>query len=223
MSLNKVAGNMYEWITHTWNPITGLCPHQCGYCYMKKIYRRFGKQPDKMHLVDRERSARLGSGNTIFVCSSCDMFADTVDNHDIRLVIQKCLDWPGRNTYLFHTKNPANTLLLPARDNFILCATIESNRRYDVMGEAPSLESRFAGLRGYNGRKMIAVEPVMDFNVRAFTDLILSCKPEQVNIGADSGHNRLPEPPPDKIAALVEALRPFTRVHLKKNLARLMA
>jgi hypothetical protein len=42
-----------------------------------------------------------------------------------------------------------------------------------------------------------------------------------VNIGADSGNNRLPEPSPEKIAALIEALRPYTRVYLKPNLKRL--
>jgi hypothetical protein len=68
---------------------------------------------------------------------------------------------------------------------------------------------------------MITIEPVMDFDVITFADMILSCKPVQVNIGADSGNNHLPEPSPEKIAALIEALQPFTRVHLKKNLKRL--
>ena len=28
---------MYEFITHTWNPIKGKCYHDCSYCYMKNI------------------------------------------------------------------------------------------------------------------------------------------------------------------------------------------
>ena len=28
---------MYEFVTHTWNPIKGKCYHDCSYCYMKKI------------------------------------------------------------------------------------------------------------------------------------------------------------------------------------------
>jgi hypothetical protein len=188
---------------------------------MKKIYKRFGKEPCPQHIVDKEGDTNLGTGHTIFVCSSCDMFADSVDNRDIRCVIKKCDFWPGANTYLFHTKNPKNTLLLPVRDNFILCATIESNRWYEAMGKAPSIESRFLGLHGYSGRKMITIEPVMDFDTTEFAELIKSCNPEQVNIGADSGHNHLPEPSPEKIAALIEALRPYTKVYLKPNLKRL--
>ena len=33
MSLNESKGNMYSWVTHTWNTIKGECPHGCTYCY----------------------------------------------------------------------------------------------------------------------------------------------------------------------------------------------
>lgn len=33
--LNKQKGNMYGFVTHTWNVIKGKCPHDCEYCYMK--------------------------------------------------------------------------------------------------------------------------------------------------------------------------------------------
>lgn len=31
MPLNKSTGNMYKFITHTWNTIKGECPHGCSY------------------------------------------------------------------------------------------------------------------------------------------------------------------------------------------------
>jgi hypothetical protein len=34
-------------------------------------------------------------------------------------------------------------------------------------------------------------------------------------------NNHLPEPSPEKIAALIKALQPFTKVNLKDNLKRL--
>jgi hypothetical protein len=37
----------------------------------------------------------------------------------------------------------------------------------------------------------------------------------------NSSNNCLPEPSPEKIAVIIGALRPFTKVHLKKNLKRL--
>lgn len=35
--MNKQRGNMYSWVSHTWNPVKGKCPHDCNYCYMKRF------------------------------------------------------------------------------------------------------------------------------------------------------------------------------------------
>lgn len=35
MALTKSRGNMYPFVTHTWNAIKGMCFHDCPYCYMK--------------------------------------------------------------------------------------------------------------------------------------------------------------------------------------------
>lgn len=60
--LRPTKGNMYDFITHTWNPIKGECPHGCTYCYMK----RWGAQKP-LHLDEKEMRTGLGSGNYIFV------------------------------------------------------------------------------------------------------------------------------------------------------------
>ena len=39
MTLNKQNGNMYPWVTHTWNPLIGECPHRCKYCYVPDMKR----------------------------------------------------------------------------------------------------------------------------------------------------------------------------------------
>ena len=36
MRLRNSKGNMYEWVTHTWNTVKGECYHNCSYCYMKR-------------------------------------------------------------------------------------------------------------------------------------------------------------------------------------------
>jgi DNA repair photolyase len=72
MPLNESKGNMYPWVTYTWNTVRGRCPHDCSYCYMKRFNQR------DLHFADREMSVDLGAGRVIFVGSSCDMFADRV-------------------------------------------------------------------------------------------------------------------------------------------------
>lgn len=57
--LNEATGNMYTWITHTWNTVKGECPHGCIYCYMK----RFGKQKP-VRFDEKELKTNLGSGTS---------------------------------------------------------------------------------------------------------------------------------------------------------------
>jgi DNA repair photolyase len=78
MALNKQKGNMYGFVTHTWNPIKGICPHGCEYCYMR------GRVQSYPHLDEKELRVDLGSGNTIFVGSSCDMWAAEIPEEWIR-------------------------------------------------------------------------------------------------------------------------------------------
>ena len=36
MALNKSTGNMYAFVSHTYNPLKGECEHSCSYCFMKR-------------------------------------------------------------------------------------------------------------------------------------------------------------------------------------------
>jgi protein gp37 len=221
MSLKKATGNMYSWVTHTWNPVRGKCPHECQYCYVGKW-----KQEQKpLHLDQKELRANLGEGNSIFVCSGCDLFHLDVDNSWISAVLCQARQFLG-NEYLWHTKNPLKAVrdfqIKEFPENSILCATIETNRWYDCMGKTKHPEQRAYALTMWQKRCMVTVEPILDFDVLEFSNLIFNAHPEQVNIGADSGGNKLPEPEPWKVKALIERLEPFTKVHLKKNLARLL-
>jgi protein gp37 len=224
MPLNKSSGNLYEFISHSWNPIKGLCPYQCTYCYVKRMFKKYGKEQGTLHLDEKELRVNLGNGNYIFVCSGCDLFHPDVPWEWIANVIAAARDNP-QNDFLWHTKNPARALEIPVWQfppKSTLCVTIESNIPWPGISKAPYPSERIDALKEWCGKKMITAEPVMDFSVMTFSEMILSCAPDQVNIGADSGNNHLPEPSPEKIAALIGALRENNiEVHLKKNLKRL--
>ena len=226
MPLKKSAGNMYSWITHTWGPVTGQCGHGCAYCYVPRIARRFSLRQSAPRLIERELKTDLGSGNRVFVCSGCDLFHEDIPWDWIRQITGHASRYPG-NTYLWHTKNPGRALEFPQQmfpPDSILCAAIETNRHYPCMGKTLDPFERIAGLSLWEQRKTVTVEPILDFDGSAdgFARLILIGKPEQVNIGADSGHNGLPEPPQEKVEELIELLAPHTKVHMKKNLRRLL-
>ena len=216
--MNKAKGNMYGFMTHTWNPIRGTCEFGCHYCYMKRW-----TLPD-IGLNDSVLRENLGPGDrTIFVGSGCDMFAPSVAFEPIRRVLDRCNDQP-ENTYLFQSKNPARFTAFRFPKNTILCTTIESDRRYEAMGDAPSVDERAAAMCSLEGyKKMITIEPIMDFDLEVMIGWMKYTHPFQVNIGADSGRNNLQEPTKEKILAFITKLESVgINVHQKDNLSRLM-
>ena len=100
MSLNVSKGNMYEFVTHTYNTVKGQCLHNCSYCYVK----RWGKL-NPVRFDAKELKTDLGSGNFIFVGSSCDMFSTEINQFWIDETLQHLRKFS--NKYLFQTKNPA--------------------------------------------------------------------------------------------------------------------
>jgi DNA repair photolyase len=219
--MKKASGNMYPFIDYTWNPVRGKCPYECVYCYTG----RWGDLPP-LHLDSKVLNENLGKNNFIFICSGCDLFHPDIPDDWISAVIAHAKKF--NNQYLLHTKNPGRALLWngAVNKNFILCVTIESNSPpphdlYPFISKAPPPASRFRELKKWAGRRMIAIEPILQFEIETFAQIIIETRPEQVNIGADSGKNNLPEPSPWIIERLIELLKPHTKILLKENLRRI--
>lgn len=217
MPLNKSVGQMYSWVTHTWNTIKGKCPHLCTYCYMN----RYGNQKP-VRFDYKEFETDLGSGNYIFVGSSCDMFADNIPYEWTRKTLEYCRKFD--NTYLFQTKNPNGFYLHDFPDKTRLCTTIETNRWIpEIMGNSPQPRERSILLGDITAyKKYVTIEPIMDFDLDELISFIRYINPVQVNIGADTGNNKLPEPSKMKVIALINALMEFTIIDQKHNLKRLL-
>ena len=222
MALNKIkkGSNMYQgWLTHTFNVIKGRCPHDCSYCYMKRF------KQNKIRLDTKEFSTNLGKGNFIFVGSSCDIFAAEIKGDWIGEVLEYCRFFSD-NKYLFQSKNPSAMLdwIKDFPPNSILGTTIETDRFYsDHMGNAPWPKSRAVYMNKIAKMypTMVTIEPIMAFDLEVLVDLVHLCRPQWVNVGADSGGNNLPEPVSVEVEALISGLKKFTEVKAKKNLARL--
>jgi len=211
---------MYDFVTHTWNTVKGKCPHDCTYCYMK----RWGSLRE-VRFDRRELKTDLGEGNFIFVGSSCDIFAEGIPREWTGDTLRYCRNFPSY--YLFQSKDPLRmgSFSELRRLGAVLCTTIETNRWYpDIMRNSPKPEDRADGmglLSEYS--RFVTIEPIIDFDLVPLVELIKRCEPKQVNIGADSGHNGLPEPSADKVLALIEELEKFTTIARKTNLGRLLS
>ena len=207
---------MYPFLTHTWNPIRGECPHKCIYCYML-VY----PQP-ALHFADKEMNTNLGSGNYIFVGSSTDMWADDVPSSWIEQVLAKCT---SDNKYLFQSKNPARFIefidKMPV--GVILGTTIETNRLYPDISKAPTTLHRMSIMTGLSELlpTMVSIEPIIDFDVDIMVRWIKQINPLFISIGADSKGHKLPEPTIDKINDFKEKAQLLTEIKVKNNLKRL--
>jgi DNA repair photolyase len=223
MGLNNSKGNMYDFVTHTFNTVKGKCFHDCGYCYMK----RWG-QLKEIHFDEKEMKTDLGSGNFIFVGSSNDLFAENIPDEWIFKTLNHCAKYD--NKYLFQSKNPKRILdkylfhPLFIEGKVVVCTTIESNRYYVVMRNAPAPIDRAKEMSSISIAipTYVTIEPIMDFDLEEMVKTIQLCHPTQVNIGADTGHNHLPEPTKEKVLELIEALNEFTTVKQKNNLKRIL-
>lgn len=215
MGLNEQKGNMYGFVTHTWNTVKGACPHDCSYCYMK----RWGNlKPTRFD--EKELKTDLGESNFIFVGSSCDMFADDIPALWIYKTLEHCRKYPN-NKYLFQSKDPSvmASVSIHLPHNSIVCTTAETNRLYPEMGNTISVSARLQHLACIPLEKHITIEPIIDFDLHEFADMINNSGATQINIGADSGNNNLPEPSHEKIEKLISLLT--AKVHRKPNLRRI--
>ena len=222
MGLNISKGNMYEFITHTWNTIKGECFHDCSYCYMK----RWGKL-NKVRFDSKELKTDLGTGNFIFVGSSCDMFAENIPDEWIKKTLKHMGMFDSK--YLLQTKNPTRVLdfidACVITDKCVICTTIESNKDLlDIKRNSPDVFKRAMAMNELSQiiNTYVTIEPIMDFDMDIMVQLIRDCNAKQINIGADSGRNNLPEPTKEKVLQLVSELQKFTIIHNKSNLRRLL-
>ncbi len=213
MGLNKQKGNMYSFITHTWNPIRGKCPHDCIYCYMR------GLPVGEIRLVNEELKTNLGEGNFIFVGSSTDMWANEIAGYWLEQTLIHCRQFANR--YLFQSKNPQRFTEFEFPPDIILGTTIETNRLYNISKASPVGE-RVTWMKELTLPKMVSIEPIMDFDLSYLVDWIRQISPEFISIGADSKGHKLPEPTAEKCHQLIAELDKFTKVKLKDNLKRLL-
>jgi len=233
MPLNKQTGNMFDFITHTWNPIKGACQHDCIYCYMKRWGEGRLKAP---RFVKSELKTDLKENNIIFISSSIDIFAPDIPADWIIQILCKT-EIHDKNKYLLQTKNPVRYFdFFPNKstigyadinaDNFILSTTIETDRFMpEIMRNSPPPVERAQAMAKLpkEYKRMVTIEPIITFNLPRLVSFITMFNPEQINIGADTMNKKLPEPSKMEILKLAETLGAMSKkVYLKSNLKRIL-
>ena len=84
MALNKSTGNMYAFVSHTYNPLKGECEHSCAYCFMR---RKLLLPPLRLEL--KELKVNLGEGNFIGCNSRYDIALPEPIANELRMLKAK--------------------------------------------------------------------------------------------------------------------------------------
>jgi protein gp37 len=204
-----------EWADYTWNPIKGVCPVGCWYCYARRIYQRFKLDPkpwlDYYELNEAVLyRGRERLGKKIFVCSTFELFHPIADpwRGYIFDVIQRRQDM----TFIILTK-------LPER----IDRPMPPNVWLGVSVTGPEDWRRAKNLIIYREAsvKFISFEPLLaDVTDKHFDFPYVAGELDWFIVGRLTGHGKKYDPSPRMIQGVVDVARELGRpIFLKNNLA----
>jgi len=207
---------MYELSVRQWNPFVG-CGYDCSYCkssFQRQVKRQKNRcmscykyrphiHPDRLtNSIPNTKKDKF-----IFTCSSGDIsFCPTPF---LERIIGRIQEQPHK-TFLIQSKNPITFERVDFPANVILGTTIETNRDklYDGISKAPKPSKRYRDLlRIDHPRKMVTIEPVIDFDLDVMVRWMKNIDPCMVWLGYDSKKNHLPEPSDKKFGSLHRTLK----------------
>lgn len=203
----------------TWNPYKG-CEFDCIYC--KPSFQAICKIYNVCELCKKyvphyhpERLAKIPNAKIVFVCGNGDItFCKPEFVRRIIDAIKEKNKTHPEITYYVQSKNPIclRQYIGEFPKNVILITTIETNRDkgYEKISKAPKPTKRFIDFKNITWkRKVVTIEPVMDFDEEIFLDWMKRINPEYVWIGYNSRPNdvQLPEPSKEKLLLFIKKLR----------------
>jgi hypothetical protein len=204
--------------TVSWSPFQG-CNFECKYC--EQSFQRQAKR--KLHdclecycyepHYHPERLKKVPNAGVVAVCGNSDVaFCNPDFMHKIVDVMQQ--DEKKGRIWFVQSKKPS--CLEPYLNDFprntVLLTTLETNRDegYAKVSKAPPPSVRyemFSNLR--YPRKVVTIEPIMEFDFEIFLNWIVNIQPEAVYIGFESSRYEMPftEPHMEKVLNFIAALR----------------
>ena len=202
-----------EWCDYTINPVKGLCPMACSYCYARRLYKRFKWNPE-IRFDDRwiPDLANIKKPSRIFVGSTMELFGNWVSYWWLKTVFDYCVLYP-QHTFIFLTKQPQNLIKWSPFPDNCWVGVSATNRR--------SLLKSLLWLRDIEATiKFLSCEPLLD---QLSDDYFHNGVPvEGINwviIGAQTPYSKKTAPRIEWVKEIVDAAdKANIPVFLKNNL-----
>ena len=203
-----------EWTDYTINPVKGLCPMACSYCYARRMYKRFHwdetvRFEPEQAFVDAFNAL---AGSKIFVGSTMELFGDWVKPN----WLEQVMGWPKalpNKTFIFLTKQPQN---LPKQfpDNCWVGVSATDERMYvNAMVHLIGVEAKI---------KFVSFEPLLSHIDNMLLKNTLPAI-DWVIIGQQTPQNKKTQPKIEWVKEIVDASdNAKIPVFLKNNLTDLL-
>jgi protein gp37 len=142
-----------EWCHLSINPIKGLCPVACSYCYARRMYKRF-KWDETIRFDDQVLFNLPKEPKRIFVGSTMELFGKWVKDNWLEFIFQTVTLYP-QHTFIFLTKHPENLMRYsPFPQNCWIGCSVTNQKQY---------MSAIVGLCAIEANiKFISFEPLLE-------------------------------------------------------------
>ena len=206
-----------EWCDYTINPVKGLCPTACSYCYARRLYKRFKwDETIRLDVAAIHEIHSIKEPSRIFVGSTIELFGDWVEPEWYDYIWGMVKGKP-QHTFIFLTKQPQNlSKWSPFPDNCWVGVSVTSAQ--DAIIRVPKLKDIVAPV------KFISFEPLLK-PIAPPNQLYIQLKLSGINwiiIGAQTPRSEKTSPKWAWVREIIEAAGTASvPVFLKPNLGLL--
>ena len=109
-----MAETKIDWADYSLNPVKGLCPMGCTYCYARRLYKRFKwdetiKWNGETWLDFYTYIQKQKEPCKIFVGSTMELFGEWIKPEWLKSIFMAVNEFP-QHTFIFLTKRPENLI-----------------------------------------------------------------------------------------------------------------
>lgn len=200
------------------NPVKGLCPMACPYCYARRMYKRFGWNPEIRFVSDAmDCCLDIKAGSKVFVGSTIELFGDWVKEEWLKSIFgvaELCPDI----TFIFLTKKPENLVKWsPFPPNAYIGVSVTNHTQViEAHHYLSNIQARV---------KFLSIEPLLEWHTHSSLEWLeeILAGISWIIIGQQTPISKHTEPKKKWIQEIVRAAdRAKIPVFLKDNLSSLL-
>ncbi len=199
-----------EWCDYTINPVKGLCPMACPYCYARRMYKRY--HWDETIRFDVPSLTVPDKPSRIFVGSTMELFGKWIPDDWLKTIFSMVACWP-EHTFILLTKKPQNLVKWsPFPDNCWVGVSATNQIQFDqAIITLPRIKAKTL---------FISLEPFLSY---IYTTTIAMKRIDWLIIGQQTPVSKKTAPKVEWIREIVEAADSAgVPVFLKNNMMSLL-